>query len=342
MANKKPTKHQHYIPQVYLRKFTSTPLLEKDKRKIFMYDKTTQLFDELPVKRVAIENNIYAYDLGNALYRKNEKDNTKQVARSQVLENIFQYSIEPMLGQAINEVEDISHNIHQDPNKRILSDTIVSSTELSFELKEKLATSMVFQYFRTTQIKNNIAKMGLKISSHLKYWASYFTKNIEYLLADETVDSMNFHEQLSQNSDLQALLMTRIYSDESILPKLVAILLTYIWTVIITDVNDILITSDVPIQFIGRNLEGGNQHIYFGTVGSEVIFPLTSNIYLSLKEPQYFSQYKVFDGKYIKVGAGTPLSYYPNFFLFNGAERFVFSSKNSFYETVHKLSEATL
>lgn len=314
-----PTTRQHYVPQSYLRNFTSTPSLEKNKQRIFVYDKAEKWEKELPIKKVAAEKNIYAFDWAKAL----DFHEYLEMERSQTLESVFRSLIEPLQQQTIDEIKSIASNSSYCSYKNtVLSDDLITS-----ELKEKLASCIVFQYLRTKEVKDSFAEMGSKVFEHFEYLKEYFEKNTDYKISEQYLDTMNAHNRMAENEDLRGLLVTELFANEKLLTDLVQKMCGYIFCFVVNTTDYALITSDTPVIIIGH--DATDKTPYFGKVGTEIIFPISPTIFLSAVDPIFFAGYKEFDRHVIKVNNDKEVTFNQNYYQLNGAKRFVFSAKTS-------------
>lgn len=72
MGKKRPTRKEHYIPQVYLKGYAS------DDERIYFYDLNSRLYSNVmvPVKTICYENDIYEYkNSNNEIVLINRKEN---------------------------------------------------------------------------------------------------------------------------------------------------------------------------------------------------------------------------------------------------------------------------
>lgn len=322
MAGKQnPTTRQHYIPQSYLRNFTSTPLLDKSKQQIFVYDKVENWVKELPIKHVGWEKNMYAFDWGKTL----SCSEYLGLERSQALDSTFTNLIEPLQQRTIAEIENVakSTSFSSFGDEVFLSDTLITP-----EIKEKLASCIVFQYLRTKEIKDNFERIGSKVYEQLQYLKKYYEENSKFKITEKYLDVMNAHKQMAEGEDLRGLLMTEIFKNEKLTNSLIEKMYGYVFLFGVNTSDYTLMTSDSPVIIIGH--DATNRTPYFGGFGTEIIFPLSSNIVLSAVDPVFFSNYIKYDRCIIKEHNANESILRCNSYQYKGAERFVFSSKNEF------------
>ena len=353
----KPTSRQHFVPQSYLRNFTSTPHLPKEKQRIHVFDKHENKHEnkyrgELPIEKVARVKHLYAYDLLKILDLQEYDSNTfnfnnVEIERSQAAEKMFGNTLEPLQAETIREIEKIvkATKTYSTDGKWAFSRP---QSVISPELKEKLATCIIFQYLRTKTMSDNLATQYNKVFEHCEHWENYFNDNnncesiakfkkMSSSFTQEMIkngdaskgiplsDLKNFAHKASTNKDFRAFMMTQIFASLEIAPVLVKKLLQYEFCILVNLSDDVFITSDVPVQ--PRNYDKQNITPYFGAMDTEIWFPITPNICICATN--YNGGTGEFDGRVWSDNTGE-LVKRSNYYQYHFADRFVFSSVNNF------------
>jgi len=316
--SKKPTVRQHYVPQSYLRNFTSTPDKAKNKQMIFQYDKQERLVKEVPVKDAACVKNIYAYDVKNA-FDLPEDTIIEPKGRSQAIESVFSEFIEPLQAEVIRKIQHIVDNSEY----LNLSDTNLSfaNTLIPVELKESLASCIVFQYLRTDFFKRHNAEQGARMVEQLTYIRNFYEERFNASFDDNMDQSLDFFGRLASNDDFGAYMMTSIFSNKEALVHLTQAILQYSILLTVNESATKFITSDVPVQLINHGEK--NLMPYFGTPNTEIVFVLTPKIAVTALYPHYGT----LDRRIMKDLSDESVNR-TNRIQFDLSRRFVFSQNN--------------
>jgi hypothetical protein len=104
-------KHNHFVPQVYLRKFAFTN--KQDNYFVNVYDKITGNFDQRNIDKICIKNSLYLLDTEG-------KDNKEQV------ENLYQDTLEKDYNRFYQIVNDQSKNKITAEERELILITIIS------------------------------------------------------------------------------------------------------------------------------------------------------------------------------------------------------------------------
>lgn len=323
MPNKQnQTVRQHYLPQAaYLNRFTSTPEL-KEKLRIYRYDKLSKDSKELPIKEVAREKNLYAYET--------HIDKNKKKIRSQLAENVYKDKIEPLLKETIDDIINFVESVSYFKGG-ITGNCSFSEETLSDELKEKIVTSIAFQFFRTPSIKKSHEANAKKISDAMESW----TKAFNLPLAEEAEIMKDHYKKVTSDKEYSTFWFNQTLFNKEIPNLCNALFGFYMWNIIVLDKVQ-LVTSDIPIIITKRipELTGG----YFGDYSSEIIYPVTPNICIQAKEPTYFEKYKEMNGHVIKLNEEESKVFVQknNILQLLGSDRFAFSAIDNFSEILNE------
>lgn len=282
------TKRQHFVPQFYLRKFS------QDKKRVHVYDKTTRVSKLLPTREVAQEH--YFYDLSI--------DSIPPEHRSPSLDL---QTVEHTLSHLEN---DFSNVLTEFLNLDV-ADIITA------EQRQRMARFLSFQYVRTRDFRNFVIESDRKLMQTA----------VNYAVKKKFPGREHLTPRALDREKASALMQNRYMFD---IPKAIhraRILEGHIWIVGENPAGVFNYTSDSPI--VTRNISGdAGLTVGFAIPGAEVIFPLSPERVLLLREHTAFKSDEAADGRVVPLSSNQVEEF--NKLQVVHAERQVFSLNGDF------------
>lgn len=263
MKNKE-NKVQHFVPQCYLRNFSS------NNENIYIYDKIERKIFRSSVDKVAYKN--YFYEIPEKYL--NQID--KVTYGAQYFEKeFFANNVERLYSQILKRI--IGNGDSWKLNKN-------GNETLSIEDKELFAQLIAIQYLRLPRIRENYSNALEKVTDAR-------TDIIKSFLRHEKPELKNEIEKIDVKYDQEynSVLHSEIYANEELYNSIANQILNKHWVYFISESNDFQ-TSDNPI-IIKPHIQ--NQRPYFegfGMKGVEIIFPISSSILLTMWDAEYFEK----------------------------------------------------
>lgn len=300
MAKKEHRKH-HYVPQCYLRNFSS------DGRSIWTYDK------------IKSDNNIYSSAIDNICFidefytlPEGRMKEYRQERKNQLyIEcDYFANSIEPQYDNMLKKIISNKDRWIDNPEQLALSE----------EEKKAFASNIAIQWFRTPYQRDTVKKLDENIIPQM---INIFQQNlaiiqdnpeIAKLKIDYHIDPVIEHASMTfMNDELVA-----IYANA---------LLSGLWEFSVSSNNDIY-TSDFPIVVEShvKNVRPICEGL--ASYGSELSFPISKNIVLTIWDREYFTEKSDLDCKFVMLDEKEKRR--KNWFRYFYAKRQLFCHDNRF------------
>lgn len=293
MGRKQHTVH-HYIPQCYLRNFTS---MEKG---IYTYNKKRSYSYTSPIDSVCAIDNFYRVADFNA--------KTEEEA----------LSIE--CGYLANAAEsvygDVLKKIIEDKETWILDNSFV----LPLEDKVNLAYMIAIQYLRMPHIRE--ATMSL-----YRQFTDFEERIFKQVAAKEENNPDIINLRINKRFDEASIHAQSTFMNDKLLLDFCVGLSRNYWSILVSGDDDFY-TSDFPI-IVNPHQQGVRPtHHGLTQYGAEVSFPLTKDILLVVWEKEYFNDKSSIDRTF-QWASGAEVRKY-NFLRYAYARNDVYSFKNDF------------
>ncbi len=273
MAKKEHTKH-HYIPQCYLRNFSP------DGRSIWAYDK------------VKSDNNIYSsaidnicfidefYSLPDGRMNKYREERKNQLF---IECDYFANNIEPQYDYMLKKI--ISNKDKWIDNPEQLA--------ITKEEKSTFASNIAIQWFRTPYQRDTVKKLDENIIPQM---INIFQHNLAIIQANPEIAKLKIDYHI--NPVVEHASMT--FMNDELVSIYTNALLSGFWEFSVSSNNDIY-TSDFPIvvephvKNVRPICEG------LASYGSELSFPISKNIVLTIWDREYFTDKSDLDCKFVML-----------------------------------------
>ncbi|MHB1681249.1 MAG: DUF4238 domain-containing protein [Bacilli bacterium] len=293
-------KNQHFVPQMYLSRFSY------DKGQIFAFDKLTNRSFPTSYKNVASET--YFYDIPTHLFVKDQGPEYDEQAVEKYL----------------SEIESVAHTIF----KTIISTYILTPvSQLSHmnaireDHRAELAFFIALQFLRTRIMRNLILE--------------FEEKTLEEFVKYHRPDLPMHKFRIIVKNDHRASKHADVMLDHELLGKIAMRLLSQIWVIGINQSTQPFYTSDNPVVVYDHR----KQALKMGGLwsqGVQISFPLNSNLVLSIFEPSHFRELWEFDNRFALL----PQEASPyNEWQILMAERFVFCEYDAFEQAKEVCSQ---
>lgn len=255
---------QHFIPQCYLRNFSS------NNKNIFIYDKEKSKSFRNTVENVAYID--YFYELPKQFIENIEDipNGTKFYEKTFFADTVEKYYSQ-ILGKIINKgnswlrKEDI--------------DEIINPQE-----KELFARLIAIQYLRLPNIRekySDLRKKGIDFTSDL------IKSHLSFENPKQKEEIESFQAEYDKSFD--PILHSELYADEELLIGITKHILNKHWIYYVAENKDFY-TSDNPIIIKPHIPNQRRFYEGFGMDGSEIIFPIGSSILLTMWDSIYFDK----------------------------------------------------
>lgn len=319
----KVVKNQHYVPRLYLRGFAEQQ--GKD-YKLCVYDKekgevrvnqnvdnvgAERYFYDLEYEKVFDIEKIKSLKEGDEGYEevKEFKDLDISTLDKQFMEKHFSKIIEPRFKMMLDTIK----SAYMLMNK----ENIENVTAISHENKLNYALLLAIQYMRTKEFKQVIEQMPQLMVD--------FMKKKQRLMGEEVSDidssSVGYKKEYAKFEHLKWLM------DSEKAVEFANCFCNHIWYIGINKTPIKLYTSDNPIVKIPhyRGHMGGSG---LSSIGIEIIFPISPELILVMKERSFHNKYLKYENKYKILNIFEVMGY--NEGQVYGAYRSVFSKDNNF------------
>jgi len=271
MGKKGHRKH-HYIPQCYLRNFSSNG------KSLWTYDKLNSKIYSSAIDNICCIDEFYTLPEGCVNKYNDERKNQLFVECDFFAENIeSQYDY--MLQKIISNKDKWIGNPEQ----------------LAITNEEKLlfAKHIAIQWMRTPSQREKLLKMNYDIISQemeiFKAFFAYTENNPEYLKTD-----------IKFETNAPLLHAQMIFDNHELISSFAEAICSNYWEFSVSEIGDIY-TSDYPIV-VEPHVQGAPQ-FYDGlaSYGSESSFPISKNIVLTIWDKEYFTDKSGLDCKFVML-----------------------------------------
>lgn len=254
-------KSHHYVPQCYLRNFTT------NKKSLWVYnkDKTSNNIYQQAISNICCKYDFYSLD-----GIKNDK--------LLIEKEYFSNNIEPLFSKTLKSIIDKGTEYLKNKSSEIV---------LTAEEKYQFAYLLSIQWFRTPYQQHSIATINQDLTSKM---INLFKEG----LAMETGDDMYRQLDIKEEYDPVLLQAQHGYMNGELLDSYANALSNNYWELFITK-EDNVYTSDFPITV--KIHEKGVRPEFEGLAcfGSELTFPISKNICLTIWDREYFKEKKMID-----------------------------------------------
>lgn len=316
----KGVKNQHYVPRLYLRGFAK----QKGKDyKICVYDKENgAIRGNQSIENVAAERYFYNFEYdkildlekikslkdGDEAYEDLKDFDINRIDK-QFMEKHFSDVIEPKLKKMLDTIK----STHMLINKS----NILKANSISNENKVEYSALIAIQFMRTKEFKQVIEQLP-SIKLHM-------IKKIEKIHGDNNIDidpeAVRYTKEHAKFEHIRYLM------DSDILFEFSNTLFKHIWYIGINNTNINLYTSDSPVVVI-PNYNGHMGGRGLGSIGAEVVFPISPELILVMKERSFHEKSLKYENGYKILNEIEVLKY--NEAQIYGAYRNVFSIDDDF------------
>ena len=293
---------QHYIPQCYLRNFSS------NNKNIFIYDKEERKSFRNTVENIAYID--YFYELPKKFIESIEEipNGTKFYEKTFFAETVEKY-YNQILGKIINKgnlwlrKEDIDEIINP-CEKRIFSQLIA------------------IQYLRMPNIREKYSDFRNK---GIDFISDIIKSRLSFENPEQKEEIDNFQAEYDKSFD--PILHSELYADEELLIEFANQLLNKHWVYYVAENKDFY-TSDNPI--IIKHHIPNQRRFYegFGMNGSEIIFPIGSSILLTMWDRDYFDKKEEISNTFNEITDKQKREY--NFYQYMYSNKQTYSYNNDF------------
>lgn len=267
---------QHFIPRLYLRRFSN------DGRSIYTYDKKQAKSFRTSIMSVCCINNLYSISESfiNDYCLENETSGYA-IKKLSIEDDYFANNIEPMFGKYLKQLDDIKQEWTGGQDKY----------RLNYEEKKELALHITTQYFRLPYVMDSLVNNHLRLEKadvdSMKRIISAETgdKTFEDLQIDITCEKPVLHAQIS-------------YLNVELLMQLGDILAGNIYVFWISQ-SSAFYTSDFPIVLNPHVKNVSPSCFGLAQYGGELMMTLSPNLALSIYDRNYFKEKEKTDACFV-------------------------------------------
>jgi hypothetical protein len=294
-------KNQHYVPQFYLKNFCH------DGRTLFTFDKAEGKSFRTGVDNVASEKRFY--DL---------PPNPSGTSDFQAVEKAF--------------------SVIEDGTARVLTDLIAEiEADRSFDLqqperKTAIAFFLALQHCRTREFRDTLGRISQAVSEAVAKKHAFAAEHLARKGEKVVVQPLD----LGFPKEIDPLHHADYIFNGEYLQRCVPILTGHIWVVGENQSSQPLFTSDVPIVCLRHVHHPALGGAGLGSLGVEVVFPLSPKHLLALYERCYFARWEPLEGRIFKLELPQVLLY--NSFQAAKSYRQIYCSEDKF-DQVRELIE---
>ncbi len=297
---KQPYTDQHFIPQLYLRKFAYNI------KTVYVYDKQRSKSYPEGVSEFCYSENIYSVLAKNVEGECSERD------KELILEKDYFHSIENEYNHLLNKAI-----LNKD---KWLADTN-QSIAISDEEKQELARFIVIQFLRMPNQKANV--IDLYEGDFGNEARRLFKEGMAIETGNKAFTELDVQYQVEDPASLH---FFSLYGNSEIVECYTAALYEKRWEFCVSKDNDIL-TSDSPITVKAKEKP---ERLICGGLGlseTEITFPLSKNIILSISDKDSYFPYNYSDCRFRVLSDKKKREY--NLLRYACAEKQVYSFDDS-------------
>ncbi len=294
MSKKKQHTVHHYIPQCYLRNFTS---MEKG---IYTYNKARSCSYVSPIDSVCAIDNFYRVADFNA----------------QTEEEALSIECDYLANAAESTYNDVLKKTIEDKEAWILDNNFL----LPIEDKVNLAYMIAIQYLRMPHIRKTTMSL-------YRQFADVEERIVKQIAAKEENNPEIINLRINKKFDEASIhAQSTFMNDELLLDFCVGMSRNY-WSILVSRDREFY-TSDFPIIITPHQQGVRPTHLGLTQYGSEVSFPLTKDMLLVMWEKEYFHHKNSIDRTF-QWASEIEISKY-NFLRYAYAQNDVYSFKSDF------------
>ena len=265
-------KKEHYVPRCYLKNFAN-----KNKR-IYVFDKRLGRCRNQKITEIAAENHFYDMDINELVNMKEFDALKRKELKTELMKNLNAKTWEEAVAKFDTQyMEKHMSGIeyHFEKLLKKIIDDVRSGNVVSLSDEEKIEMSLyiAIQYQRTQTIRNDFEEMIMGTINVLANKESPFEGQI--MLENESYNILKKYIKCLH-------LMTM--SDGTTITEIANILYNHIWTFHVNKTNIPFYTSDSPVVPIPHYSNHYMSYSGLESPGIEVVFPISSNILLSMHD----------------------------------------------------------
>lgn len=297
--NEKHHIRQHFIPQCYLKNFS------ENGEKLFTFDKIQNKSYVSSINRICCIDDFYTLPEGSIDKYTDERKNQLYIEY-----DFFAKEIEPKYSKLLQKIIKGKDDWIKKKN---------NSTLFSVEEKFEFAYYLALQWYRTPYMRHNLVELSQKNMPKL---LSIFTEIVSLIENDSTYNELDIHYKLEEKSS-----HANLFYDNPKIIEMANLLMNNYWEFSVSKKNNIY-TSDFPIT-VKSHVEN-IRPIFLGLLSfsSELTFPISKNIVLTIWDRNYFTSKGDNDCKF-NLMADKEIKR-KNLFTYFYAKRHVFCCLNEF------------
>lgn len=263
-------KKEHYVPRCYLKNFAN-----KNKR-IYVFDKRLGRCRNQKITEIAAENHFYDTDINELVNIKEFSTSERKELKTKLMRTLNARNWEEAVArfdtQYIEKRMSVMEYHFEKFLKKIIDDVRSwNAVSLSDKEKKEMSLCIAIQYQRTQTIRNDFEDMIMGTINVLAKKESSFEGKI--MLEKESYNILKKYIKCLH-------LMTM--SDGTTITEIANILYNHVWTFHVNKTNIPFYTSDSPVVPIPHYFNPYISYSGLESPGIEVVFPISSNILLSM------------------------------------------------------------
>ncbi|MBS6041766.1 MAG: DUF4238 domain-containing protein [Clostridium baratii] len=285
-------KNQHFVPRCYLKNFTN------ENEKINVFDKAKiQIRKNQNIENVASSRFFYDIDL-DAIDKAFEKEGLaeidnilpeeakqffKKACEEQYIEKWFSEEIEPDLSECIKNLKGF-YTLQRISN-------IEKSLSISEGIKRRMSKLIAIQIVRSKEFRVTVIEQFPQLQLEMiKAIDRKEGKDIEWL-KDVKAD-------YKYPKEFVPILHAQFIMDYDFICNLAEVLYKHIWYIGVNTTNKQVYTSDNPIVKIEHKFDPIISNEGIASPGIEIVYPLSNELILIMKERYYHKTYEKYEMKY--------------------------------------------
>ena len=301
MTKFKPNTRHHFIPQCYLRHFANT------KRGIYAYDKLNSNNYYASIDKVCCIDDFYKIS-SEFLNEEYDCENEQLIIENEY----FSKEIEPKFAKVLDWIDKRKNICLADENKNV---------GLSYRDKLVIAKHIVIQFFRLPDIKYQNQNMS---DSIIPQMIDLFKEGISMEHNNDIYKNIN----VKYKCDPALLHAQSTFLNDELVNHFAAALAENYWSFLVS-IDGKIYTSDFPLVVEPHISNATPINLGLTQYGSELTYPLTKNIVLTIWDKNFFSEKARGDCKFYTISEKEERR--QNRFRYYYAKRYVFSFIKDFY-----------
>lgn len=268
---------QHYIPRCYLKRFS-----DNDKS-IYAYDKRHSKKYQASLMSVCVEDDMYS--ISDDYIDNNKADCGGGINRLSLEKDLFAKMVEPLFAQLLRSIDEIKNEWLADKEYY----------RLNFYEKRELALHIVTQYFRLPQLQDSTVDDYLRMEQA-------GIDMIKHIMSVQTGDEEFNKLQIGVECEKPVLHANLTYLNNEMLMDFTDAIANNYWIFWVSLEQDFY-TSDFPIVVNPHVDNVPSTYLGLAQYGSELTYPLSPSIVLSVFDKQYFANKESLDCSFIIADA---------------------------------------